>query len=132
MKKTSLFALSAVALSCSISFAAHAGDKMVNPEGGVVVGYWHNWADGQGYKMGNAPAMTLKDINPMYNVVDVSFMKVYDVAEGRIPTFHLDPETGLTEQQFIEQIKQLNDQGRAVLLALGGADAHVEMKKGDE
>ncbi|KJF93660.1 immunoglobulin-like domain-containing protein [Photobacterium angustum] len=132
MKKTSLFALSAVALSCAISFTAHAGDKMVNPEGGVVVGYWHNWADGQGYKMGNAPAMSLKDINPMYNVVDVSFMKVYDVAEGRIPTFHLDAETGLTEQQFIDQIKELNDQGRSVLIALGGADAHVEMKTGDE
>ncbi|PSW31734.1 chitinase [Photobacterium phosphoreum] len=132
-KKTTFLTLNAIALVLtSMSFTANAGEKMVNPEGGVVVGYWHNWADGRGYKAGNAPAMTLKATNPMYNVVAVSFMKVYDVAEGRIPTFHLDPETGLTESQFIDQIKLLNDQGRAVILALGGADAHVELQQGDE
>ncbi|WP_420920560.1 hypothetical protein [Photobacterium phosphoreum] len=67
--------------------------------------------------------MSLEATNPMYNVVAVSFMKVYDIAEGRIPTFHLDPETGLTKSQFIDQIKLLDDQGRAVILALCGADA---------
>ncbi|CEO39441.1 immunoglobulin-like domain-containing protein [Photobacterium kishitanii] len=132
-KKITVLTLNTVALAlASMSFAVNAGEKMVNPEGGVVVGYWHNWADGRGYKAGNAPAMTLEATNPMYNVVAVSFMKVYDLAEGRIPTFHLDPATGLTESQFIAQIKLLNDQGRAVILALGGADAHVELQKGDE
>lgn len=68
----------------------------------------------------------------MYNVVDVSFMKVYKESEGRIPTFKLDPSIGLSEQEFVNQIAELNKQGRAVLLALGGADAHIELQKGDE
>ena len=117
----------------AVSGAAYADSaKMVNPEAGVVVGYWHNWCDGRGYQAGNAPCVTLEEVNPMYNVVNVSFMKVFDVAEGRIPTFRLDPTIGLSEQQFIDQIAELNKQGRSVLIALGGADAHVELKAGDE
>lgn len=128
----------ALQLAISVSIAAFSGAayadsaKMVNPEAGVVVGYWHNWCDGAGYKGGNAPCVTLEAVNPMYNVVNVSFMKVFDVAEGRIPTFRLDPTIGLSEQEFTNQIGELNKQGRSVLIALGGADAHVELKKGDE
>ncbi|OEE31243.1 chitinase [Vibrio genomosp. F10 str. ZF-129] len=124
--------LGLAALSGSAASASAMAGEMVNPDGNVVVGYWHNWCDGAGYKGGNSPCMSLDDINPMYNVVDISFMKVYDTAEGRIPTFKLDPTVGLSEQEFINQIEQLNQQGRSVLLALGGADAHVELQKGDE
>ena len=74
----------------------------------------------------------LSQIHQDYNVIDVSFMKVYDTAEGRIPTFKLDPATGLTEAQFIQEISDLNAQGRSVLIALGGADAHIELVTGDE
>ncbi len=68
----------------------------------------------------------------MYNIVNVSFMKVYDMADGQFTTFKLDPTIELSEQQFIDQISELNKQGRSVLLALGGADAHVELEAGDE
>ncbi|MGL5947502.1 MAG: immunoglobulin-like domain-containing protein [Aeromonas sp.] len=109
---------------------AAAGQAMVNPQSGVVVGYWHNWCGGSGYKGGLAPCVKLDQVNPQYNVVDVSFMKVH--GSDTIPTFKLDPEIGLSEAQFIEQIAELNRQGRAVLLALGGADAHIELHKGQE
>ncbi|MCG7496595.1 DUF5011 domain-containing protein [Vibrio sp. Of7-15] len=122
---------SAIALSISaFSYSALAND-IVNPEGGVVVGYWHNWCGGAGYQGGTAPCIKLDQVNPMYNVVDVSFMKVYDTAEGRIPTFKLDLSIH-SEQEFIDSIKEMNNQGRSVLLALGGADAHIELQKGDE
>lgn len=110
--------------------ATTAGQSMVNPQSGVVVGYWHNWCDGAGYKGGVAPCVKLDQINPQYNVVDVSFMKVY--GGNPIPTFKLDPATGMSESQFIGQIAELNSQGRAVLLALGGADAHIELRTGQE
>ncbi|PMH41163.1 chitinase [Vibrio sp. 10N.286.49.B3] len=126
-KKTYLSLL--IAMGCAFSVQAK---PMINQDGGVVVGYWHNWCGGAGYQGGIAPCMKLSDINPKYNVVDVSFMKVYNTADGRIPTFYLDPEVGLSETQFINEIAELNAQGRSVLLALGGADAHVEMKSGDE
>ncbi|AQW61692.1 immunoglobulin-like domain-containing protein [Vibrio owensii] len=130
MKQKALYLAVALGLS-GLSNVASA-NEMVNPDGGVVVGYWHNWCDGAGYKGGNAPCVTLDEVDPMYNVVNVSFMKVFNTSEGRIPTFKLDPNIGLSEQQFIDQIGTLNQQGRAVLIALGGADAHVELKTGDE
>ncbi|PIB12355.1 chitinase [Vibrio rotiferianus CAIM 577 = LMG 21460] len=130
MKQKALYLAVALGLS-GLSNVASA-NEMVNPDGGVVVGYWHNWCDGAGYKGGNAPCVTLDEVNPMYNVVNVSFMKVFNTSDGRIPTFKLDPNIGLSEQQFIDQIGALNQQGRAVLIALGGADAHVELKTGDE
>nr|WP_086938220.1 immunoglobulin-like domain-containing protein [Thaumasiovibrio occultus] len=128
----------ALQLAISMGIAAASGTAyangadMVNPDAGVVVGYWHNWCDGAGYQRGNAPCVTLEEVNPMYNIVNVSFMKVFDVAEGRIPTFRLDPAIGLSEQEFTDQISELNRQGRSVLIALGGADAHIELKTGDE
>lgn len=110
--------------------AASAGQAMVNPQSGVVVGYWHNWCGGAGYQGGTAPCVKLDQVNPQYNVVDVSFMKVY--GSDPIPTFKLDPATGMSKSQFIEQIALLNSQGRSVLLALGGADAHIELRTGQE
>lgn len=110
--------------------AATTEQSMVNPQSGVVVGYWHNWCDGAGYQGGVAPCVTLEQINPQYNVVAVSFMKVY--GSETIPTFKLDPAIGLSESQFIDQIAELNRQGRSVVLALGGADAHIELRSGQE
>lgn len=132
MKRTALQLAISIGTFALPNMASASSTPMTNPNAGVVVGYWHNWCDGSGYKGGNAPCVTLDEVNPMYNIVNVSFMKVYDLADGRIPTFKLDPTIGLSEQQFINQISELNRQGRSVLLALGGADAHVELKTGDE
>lgn len=123
--------LSAAIFTGLFSAAGVAG-TITSQDDNVVVGYWHNWCDGRGYQGGNAPCVELEAVNPQYNVVNVSFMKVYDTAEGRIPTFKLDPTIGLTEADFIAQIDMLNSQGRSVLLALGGADAHIELLSGDE
>ncbi|MGL4456569.1 MAG: glycosyl hydrolase family 18 protein, partial [Plesiomonas sp.] len=130
--KTSLLSSSIMLILSTIpAQASEAGAAMVNPQSGVVVGYWHNWCGGAGYKGGIAPCITLDKINPQYNVVDISFMKVYDTSNP-IPTFQLDPEIGMSETQFIDQIAELNRQGRSVLLALGGADAHIELRTGQE
>lgn len=131
MNKLKLSLLSCLlGLGAPLAHASHAGHAMVNPQSGVVVGYWHNWCDGSGYKGGIAPCVKLDEVHPQYNVVNVSFMKVY--GNDPIPTFKLDPEIGLSESQFIAQIADLNRQGRSVLLALGGADAHIELRKGQE
>ena len=131
-----MFNIKSLPVVVSLGLAAISGsamaNEMTNPAGNVVVGYWHNWCDGAGYQGGNSPCLSLQAINPNYNVVNISFMKVYDTAEGRIPTFKLDPTIGLSEQEFINQIDQINKQGRSVLIALGGADAHIELQTGDE
>ncbi|MCB2711218.1 chitinase, partial [Listeria monocytogenes] len=38
----------------------------------------------------------------------------------------------INDSDFSAQVGALNKEGRAVLLALGGADGHVDLKAGDE
>ncbi|CAI0880786.1 Chitinase D precursor [Serratia plymuthica] len=92
----------------------------------ILMGFWHNWLAGasDGYKQGKFVNMDLTDIPPEYNVVAVAFMK----GEG-IPTFK---PYNLSDAEFRRQVGVLNSQGRAVLISLGGADAHIELKTGDE
>lgn len=110
--------------------SADAADTMVDISGKkVLVGYWHNWASKgrDGYKQGTSASLNLSEVNQAYNVVPVSFMK----SDGttRIPTFK---PYNQTDTAFRQEVAQLNSQGRAVLLALGGADAHIQLVKGDE
>ncbi len=119
------------------AFAANAGQDLVNPSGNIFEGYWHNWCDTGpfGYQQGTAPCFPLKDINDQYNVIMVSFMKAYpkDANDKHpIPTFKLDTATGMSEEEFKQQIAELNKQGKSVLISLGGADAHIELVKGQE
>ncbi|BBV08185.1 hypothetical protein BML2537_16790 [Providencia stuartii] len=92
----------------------------------IMMGFWHNWAAGasDGYQQGQCANMNLTDIPEEYNVVAVAFMK----GEG-IPTFK---PYNLSDAEFHRQVGVLNSQGRAVLISLGGADAHIQLKTGDE
>lgn len=104
---------------------------MVNPTGNILEGYWHNWCNvngGDGYQQGASACMALKDIHQDYNVVMIAFMKVFAGQTGHIPTFQLDTSL-MSEQEFKDQISDLNAQGRSVLLSLGGADAHIEFQR---
>ncbi|MGL4929615.1 MAG: glycosyl hydrolase family 18 protein [Plesiomonas sp.] len=131
MFKSSLLGSSIMlALSMAPGYAVAANSPMVNQPSDIVVGYWHNWCGADGYQRGKAPCIKLNSINAKYNVVNVSFMKANNGES--IPTFKLDPAAGMSESEFIEQIAELNRQGRSVLLALGGADAHIELRTGQE
>lgn len=92
----------------------------------ILMGFWHNWQAGasDGYQQGQFTNMNLTDIPEAYNVIAVAFMK----GQG-IPTFK---PYNLTDEAFRSQVETLNGQGRAVLISLGGADAHIELHTGDE
>ncbi|RMN19795.1 hypothetical protein ALQ63_01492 [Serratia plymuthica] len=92
----------------------------------ILMGFWHNWApeQGQGYQGGMFAEMALTDIPVEYNVVAVAFMK-----GSGIPTFK---PYRYSDAEFRQQINVLNAQGRAVLISLGGADAHIELYAGQE
>ena len=87
----------------------------------ILMGFWHNWptSPGQGYQQGVFAEMPLTDIPKAYNVVAVAFMK-----GSGIPTFK---PYNVSDAEFRAQVAQLNAQGRAVLISLGGADAHIEL-----
>lgn len=92
----------------------------------ILMGYWHNWPAGpaDGYRRGQFANMSLEDVPRDYNVVAVAFMK-----GSGIPTFK---PYNLSDAEFRRQVGVLNSQGRAVLMSLGGADAHIELKTGHE
>ncbi|KEK19704.1 chitinase [Bacillus manliponensis] len=94
----------------------------------VLVGYWHNWqGKNDGYQQGTSGNVKLSETPEGYNVIDVSFMKA-DTNE-RIPTFK---PYNMSDSEFRGEVAKLNAQGRSVLIALGGADAHIQLKQGDE
>lgn len=116
---------------CATSaLAADNADLMPDIQGKkIMVGYWHNWDQGVSYDYegGYPTAAKLAQTPEAYNVVVVSFMKVN--AGDDFPTFR--PYYG-DDKSFRAEIAQLNAQGRAVLISLGGADAHIEFHRGDE
>lgn len=97
----------------------------------ILMGFWHNWQEsnysGSGYKQGYFKNLELTDIPLNYNVVAVAFMRVY--GGDHIPNF--TPAT-MDSEEFRRQVRVLHSQERAVLISLGGADAHIELSKGDE
>ncbi|RON72465.1 chitinase [Pseudomonas fluorescens] len=92
----------------------------------ILMGFWHNWPAGQsdGYRQGRFASIALEDVPKEYNVVAVAFMK-----GSGIPTFK---PFNVSDAEFRRQVGVLNSQGRAVLISLGGADAHIELRSGQE
>lgn len=103
MKKLSLIAL----LFYQFSFA----------QSHVLIGYWHNWNDS------SAPFVALNQIDNRYNVVCVSFA-VPTSASNMTMLFTPD---GITQANFISQIQTLQNQGKKVLLSIGGATTSISL-----
>lgn len=90
----------------------------------LLVGFWHNWAGkSDGYQRGTSAEIRLSEVPEAYNVITVSFM-----TGSGIPTFK---PYNMSDADFRGEVARLNAQDRAVLLSLGGADAHIELQKGD-
>ncbi|WP_064117814.1 chitinase [Pseudomonas fluorescens] len=92
----------------------------------ILMGFWHNWSAGasDGYRQGRFASLSLEEVPKEYNVVAVAFMK-----GSGIPTFK---PFNVSDAEFRRQVGVLNSQGRAVLISLGGADAHIELRSGQE
>ncbi|KHA69832.1 chitinase [Pseudomonas chlororaphis] len=92
----------------------------------ILMGFWHNWPAGpsDGYRQGRFASLSLEQVPKEYNVVAVAFMK-----GSGIPTFK---PFNVSDAEFRRQVGVLNSQGRAVLISLGGADAHIELRSGQE
>ena len=129
-KKTLLFSVgifSTLLGGGTTVLAADAADAMPDISNKQIsVGYYHNWKaeQGAGYRGGKPADLALDKINSFYNVISVAFMK----GEG-IPTFK---PYNVSDQEFRQKVAALNNEGRAVLISLGGADSHIELHKGEE
>jgi chitinase len=89
----------------------------LNAQGPDLVGYWHNWNDG------NAPYLELSQVDPRYTVIEVSF--AVPAAGSTYDMVFAPAET--TPATFIADVAALQAQGKKVLVSIGGANATVHL-----
>jgi chitinase len=98
---------------CSIFlYSLHSFSQIPNP---ALVGYWHNWNDG------NAPYIPLNQIDSRYNIIDISFAIPQP---GTDYNMQFIPDQ-VSQQLFITQVEALQNEGRKVIISVGGATAPV-------
>jgi chitinase len=83
----------------------------------VLIGYWHNWNDN------NSPYIALNQIDSRYTVVCVSFATPTSASDM---TMQFTPD-GISQSGFISQIQTLQNQGKKVLLSIGGATTSISL-----
>lgn len=88
----------------------------------VLVGYWHNFDNGSGF-------IKLRDVSTDWDVVNLAFGEPVAGSTSNI-AFTPDVRTSVAEIQSDVQV--LHGRGKKVLLSVGGANGHVELRNATE
>ena len=88
----------------------------------VIAGYWENWIDNE--FNGKKSQMKLSQISPLYEIINITFARNDTNKNNGAVEFHLDEylsqDLGYSEENFIEDIKDLQSKGKKVLISVGG------------
>ncbi len=84
----------------------------------ILVGYWHNFINSAG-------AIPLSEVPPAYDVINVSF--AISGASGGQMQFSPDPAIYPDKQVFKNDIQLLQNNGKKVLISIGGATSPVQL-----
>ena len=88
-----------------------------NAQNHSLVGYWHNWQDS------NAPYIPLDLIDGRYDVVEVAFAVPTSPSDM---TMLFTPDV-VTQSAFIASVETLQNQGKKVLISIGGATTSIDL-----
>jgi len=83
----------------------------------VLIGYWQNWNDS------NAPYVPLNQVDSRYAVLCVSFAVPNSPSDM---TMNFVPD-GVSQATLISQIQALQNQGKKILLSIGGANTSISL-----
>jgi chitinase len=98
-----------------------------NPSGlpaHTLTGYWQNFTNG-------AKPLKLTDVNANYDLIAVAFAGADPTKPGGV-TFSVDPDLaralgGYSDAQFISDITSLHQQGKKVVLSVGGQNGSISV-----
>lgn len=101
----------------AITLFLFAGNSLAQIPRPALIGYFHNW------NTANAPYIPLDQVDNRYNVIEVAFA---------VPTGGTDYQmrfapASVTQAQFISQIQTLQNQGKKVLISMGGGGTLVKL-----
>ncbi len=90
----------------------------------TLTGYWQNFTNG-------AKPLRLSDINANYDLIAVAFAGADPAKPGGV-TFSVDPDLsralgGYSDAQFISDITSLHQQGKKVVLSVGGQNGSISV-----
>ncbi|GHO94373.1 hypothetical protein KSF_044210 [Reticulibacter mediterranei] len=90
----------------------------------TLTGYWQNFTNG-------AKPLRLSDINVNYDLIAVAFAGADSTKPGGV-TFSVDPDLsralgGYSDAQFISDITSLHQQGKKVVLSVGGQNGSISV-----
>jgi chitinase len=90
----------------------------------TLTGYWQNFTNG-------AKPLRLTDINASYDLIAVAFASADPSKPGGV-TFSVDPDLaralgGYSDAQFISDITSLHQQGKKVILSVGGQNGSISV-----
>ncbi len=83
----------------------------------ALIGYWHNWNDI------NAPYIQLDNIDSRYNIIDIAFAVPQAGTDYKME-FIPDQATSST---IITQIQSLQNQGKKIIISIGGATSPISL-----
>ena len=83
----------------------------------ALIGYWQNWNDV------NSPYIPLDQIDSRYNIVDVAFAVPQS---GTDYLMEFIPDQG-SVSTFISKIQLLQNQGKKVIISIGGATSPISL-----
>ena len=88
----------------------------------VLVGYWHNFNNGSGF-------IKLRDVSNDWDVINIAFG---EPAAGSTANIQFTPDAATSVAEMQSDVQILHGRGKKVLLSVGGANGHVELRNATE
>lgn len=90
----------------------------------VIAGYWENWVDNE--FNGKKTQMKLSQISSLYEIINITFARNDAKKNNGAVEFHLNEYLSqvldYSEEEFIDDIKSLQLDGKKVLISIGGQE----------
>ena len=92
----------------------------------LLIGYWHTWGGGPS---GGVPFVKLRDVNPNWNVINISFAEPVSAGstDGKMKFQVSGLTADYTINDFKADIKLLQSQGKKVVLSIGGYEGYFSL-----